>query len=71
MKKIFTLIINIFLENILCFAFCKGINTHKYDSWDKAKVLVKNIENYDNVYTAARSNQKKFCTISIDYLNNN
>ena len=70
MKKKCILVAVVLLEILLGFVFFKCINTHKYDSWDKAKVLVKNIENYDNVYTAARSNQKKFCTISIDYLNN-
>lgn len=67
MKKILLLTVIILAEIISGFAFCMRINTTKYNSWTEANALVKEITDYENSHHAARSKQKKYYTIFIDY----
>lgn len=68
MKKIYILVVVILLEILMGFAFCKGINTHKYDSWMDTTAIVKDIHVENKISTGTRNNQKNHCTMFIDYL---
>ncbi|MDO5151503.1 MAG: hypothetical protein Q4D76_19295 [Oscillospiraceae bacterium] len=68
MKKNILLTVVILSEIVFCFAICMRINMTRYNSWTESNAFVKEIADYGNAHHTARSKQKKYYTIYIDYL---